>query len=179
MMTQIEWSTLTLKTPTTEKKPPSSSLTLGSLQFAMADQDELDQDELDQDEDDYQEMLQVRRRRLALLSAAVAAIAACEAVIELMTPIINRTPYHTSMLSGEAWVQELLAGHPRRIHNELGVCQQTFLTLVQTLQGIGIQSLRNVTIEEQLAIFLYTVVTGLSSTHVGEHFQRSPSTITK
>ncbi|KIK71790.1 hypothetical protein PAXRUDRAFT_676657, partial [Paxillus rubicundulus Ve08.2h10] len=33
--------------------------------------------------------------------------------------------------------------------------------------------------EEQLGIFLYTCVTGLSSRHVGERFQHSPDTITK
>jgi hypothetical protein len=121
----------------------------------------------------------VQRRRATLVSAGVAVIAACEAVIELVTPTIERTPYHTSMLSGEAWVQELLTGHPNRIRNEFGVYRQTFIILVQTLREIGIRSSRHVTIEEQVGIFLYTAVTGLSSTHVGERFQRSPSTITK
>ncbi|KIK78574.1 hypothetical protein PAXRUDRAFT_163638, partial [Paxillus rubicundulus Ve08.2h10] len=36
-----------------------------------------------------------------------------------------------------------------------------------------------VSIEEQLGIFLYTCVTGLSSCHVGERFQCSPDTVTK
>ena len=31
------------------------------------------------------------------------------------------TPYHTSVLSGEVWVQELLSGHPECIQNELGI----------------------------------------------------------
>ena len=115
---------------------------------------------------------------LALLSSATAVFATCQAVVELLTPI-DCTPYHTSALSGEQWVQELLSGHPRWICTEFGVYQQTFLTLVQTLHDISIQSLCHVTIEEQVAIFLYTVVTGLSSAHVGEHFQRFPTTISK
>jgi hypothetical protein len=90
-----------------------------------------------------------------------------------------RTPYHTSILSGEGWVQELLNGHPRRIRNELGVNRGTFTLLRKAIQLLDIHSSRHVSIEEQLAIFLYTAVTGLSSTHVGERFQRSPSTITK
>ena len=90
-----------------------------------------------------------------------------------------RTPYHTSILSGEAWVQELLNGHPRRIRNELGVNRGTFTILCKAIQLLDIHSSRHVSIEEQLAIFLYTVVTGLSCIHVGERFQRSPSTITK
>ncbi|KAH7917968.1 hypothetical protein BV22DRAFT_976376, partial [Leucogyrophana mollusca] len=40
-------------------------------------------------------------------------------------------------------------------------------------------SRNGVTLEEQLAIFLYACVTGLSSRHLGERFQRSPDTITK
>jgi hypothetical protein len=135
-----------------------------------------DQDQLDQDESDNEE---IQRRRLAFLSSATAICTVCQAAIELVTPNIDRTPYHTSILTGEAWVQELLTGHPRRIRNELGVYRQTFSTLVETLRDIGIQSSRYVTIEEQVAIFLYTVVTGLSSTHVGERFQRSPGTIQK
>ena len=116
---------------------------------------------------------------MALLSVLNAAIAVCQAAIEVMTPYIDRTPYHTSMLSGQAWVQELLSGHPKRIYNELGVNRKTFLALVQSLQEIGIQSSRHVTIEEQVSIFLYTAVTGLSSTHVGERFQRTSGTISK
>jgi hypothetical protein len=141
--------------------------------------DHSDQDQLLEDDPDEEEMQEIQRRRLALLSSATAVFTACQAVIDLLTPVINRTPYHTSILSGEEWVQELLSGHPRRIRTELGVYRQTFLTLVRTLQDIGIRSSRHVTIEEQVAIFLYTVVTGLSSAHVGERFQRSHSTITK
>ncbi|KIN97277.1 hypothetical protein M404DRAFT_135861, partial [Pisolithus tinctorius Marx 270] len=36
-----------------------------------------------------------------------------------------------------------------------------------------------VTLEEQLAIFLYTCVTGLTVRHVGEHFQWSNDTISR
>ncbi|KIO00268.1 hypothetical protein M404DRAFT_153038 [Pisolithus tinctorius Marx 270] len=38
---------------------------------------------------------------------------------------------------------------------------------------------RFVSLEEQLAIFLYTSITGLSIRHVGEHFQRSNDTISR
>ena len=38
---------------------------------------------------------------------------------------------------------------------------------------------RYVSLEEQLAIFLYTSVTGLTTRHVGERFQRSNATISK
>ncbi|KAH7903665.1 hypothetical protein BJ138DRAFT_971427, partial [Hygrophoropsis aurantiaca] len=43
----------------------------------------------------------------------------------------------------------------------------------------GYHGSRRITLEEQLAIFLYTCVTGLSTRHVGERFQHSSSTIAK
>lgn len=91
----------------------------------------------------------------------------------------DRQPYHTSILSGEAWVQELLHGHPRRIRTELGVHKHVFRELVFTLRHMEHQDSKYVTLEEQLAIFLYTCVTGLTSEHVGERFQRTGETISR
>ena len=66
---------------------------------------------------------------------------------------------------------ELLEGHPDRIHNKLGVQKHIFQQLINELTVHGYASSRHVTLEEQLGIFLYTCVTGLSYTHIGEHFQ--------
>ena len=87
-----------------------------------------------------------------------------------------KEPYHTSILSGYAWVQELLHGHPERIRTELGVHKDA---LIRELRSMGHGDTRYVTLEEQLAIFLYTSVTGLSIRHVGERFQRANRTISK
>ena len=55
---------------------------------------------------------------------------------------------------------------------ELGVHLYVFVTLVIELRGMGYGDSRNgVTLEEQLAIFLYMCVTGLSVQHTGECFQ--------
>ena len=90
-----------------------------------------------------------------------------------------RQPYHMSILSGEACVQELIHGHPRHIRTELGVQKRIFKELVFALHRIGHQDSKYVTLEEQLAIFLYTCVSGLTSAHVGERFQRSGETISR
>ena len=79
-----------------------------------------------------------------------------------------KEPYHTSILSGYAWLQELLHGHPERICTELGVHKDVFYALIREPQSMGHGHTRYVTLEEQLAIFLYTSVTGLSIRHVGE-----------
>ncbi|KZP05026.1 hypothetical protein FIBSPDRAFT_684529, partial [Athelia psychrophila] len=65
------------------------------------------------------------------------------------------TPYHTSALTGEAWVMELMMGHPDRIRCELGVSLVVFQALVTHLQEIGFKRSKYVSLEEQVAIFLY------------------------
>lgn len=136
--------------------------------------------------DDQLELQQHDRRAVAppqvLLLIQIAAVVvqlSCNIVMEHFSPLYLRTPYHTSALSGAAWVNELLSGHPERIRNELGVYRGTFTVLLKAMRRAGVQSSRNVSIEEQLSIFLYTVVTGMTCNHVAERFQRSSSTITK
>ena len=98
------------------------------------------------------------------------------AVVTMLIMVLNTNdpkPYHTSILSGWGWVEELLEGHPGHIHCELGVSREVFLELVSVLCGFGFGSSRYVDIEEQLAIFLYMSVTGLTIRHTGERFQNT------
>ena len=66
----------------------------------------------------------------------------------------DKQPYHTSALSGSAWVLELLTGHPKHIQSELGVQKHIFNILLQLLSNAGYGDSRYITLEEQLAIFL-------------------------
>jgi hypothetical protein len=100
-------------------------------------------------------------------------------LIRLIFRYHMKEPYHTSLLSGYAWVQELLHGHPERIRTELGVHKEVFHALVEELRSMGHGDTRNVTLQEQLAIFLYMSVTGLSIRHTGERFQHANGTISK
>ena len=103
------------------------------------------------------------------------------AVISILHSVYSQEPepYHTSILSGEGWVLELLTGHPERIRCELGVHRHVFLKLITELRRLGHTNSRFVSLEEQLSIFLYTCVTGLTIRHVGERFQRSNETISR
>lgn len=101
------------------------------------------------------------------------------AVAKIAESVYIREAYHTSALSGQDWVLELLAGHPERIHCKLGVYRHTFLALITVLRALGYKNSRFVSLEEQLAIFLYMAVTGLPLRHVGERFQHSNATISK
>lgn len=93
--------------------------------------------------------------------------------------LYDKTPYHTSALTGEMWVFELINGHSEQICNELGVHKHIFLGLCNDLRRYGHQNSKHVTLEEQLAMFLYTCVTGLSIRHVSERFQRATDTTSR
>ena len=68
-------------------------------------------------------------------------IAHCLMIIVVLHAMIitpaDPEPYHTSILSGEMWVQELLNGHPDHILCELGVQKEVFEALILTLHAIG------------------------------------------
>jgi hypothetical protein len=121
----------------------------------------------------------LRRRRLAFIISCITtqAVYMYHLLFKSTSP---RIPYHTSALSGEAWVCELMTGHPNRIRHNFGVSLPVFEALVKILQQNGIRRSRNgVSVEEQLGIFLYACVTGLSTRHLGERFQRSSDTIAR
>ena len=84
------------------------------------------------------------------------------AIISFARSLYDKEDYHTSALSGAAWVLELLEDHPNQICCELGVNKHVFHYLISYLQLIGINHSQNITLEEQLAIFLYRCVTGRS-----------------
>ena len=113
-----------------------------------------------------------------IVSLLVVAITIILAPDEAQLALV-RLPYHTSILTGEGWVMELLAGHPRRIRTELGVSHEVFIELIDELRRMGHTDSKFVSLEEQLAIFLYASVTGLTVRHLGERFQRSNETIAK
>lgn len=101
------------------------------------------------------------------------------AVIQIIRQRYVKQPYHTSILTGQGWVDELVHGHPLRIRTELGVSLKVFQALISKLREIGHGASKHVKLEEQLAIFLYACVTGLPVRHLGERFQRSNETISK
>jgi DDE superfamily endonuclease len=89
-----------------------------------------------------------------------------------------KTPQHTSLLRGRAWMDELLSGHPDRMKNNLGISQEGFVYLEQLLIEKGrLQSSRFMDSTERLGIFLYAVVSDLSMRKLAERFQRSTDTI--
>ena len=70
----------------------------------------------------------------------------------LLLSLTEQEPYHTSILTGEGWVTELLDGHPEYICCEIGVHCHVFLELIQERWQLGHDRSKYVSLEEQLAI---------------------------
>jgi hypothetical protein len=101
------------------------------------------------------------------------------AAILYALPCYWKQPYHMSALTGITWVEELKYGHPNRIWTELGMCLHVFIALVAELHLCGLADSQYIVLEEQVVIFLYMLVTGLSIRHIAERFQHSNETISK
>ncbi|KAJ7112883.1 hypothetical protein C8R46DRAFT_821548, partial [Mycena filopes] len=65
-------------------------------------------------------------------------------------------PRHTSILTGQDWLDEILNGHPERCLDQLGMYPGAFLLLCWefTMNG-GLEDSRYITATEQTAIFIY------------------------
>jgi len=61
-------------------------------------------------DDEYEQ-----RRLLMVQCITLITCAAGAAALSYGLPLYDKTPYHTSALTGADWVRELLDGHPERI----------------------------------------------------------------
>ena len=118
------------------------------------------------------------RLRRQMKKAALLSVAGAYATISYMVPHIIKEPMYNSAHTGEVYIQELLHGHPDRIHDSLGLHQHVFRALVRELKMYaGLQDTRHLSAEEQVAIFLRLARTGLGQREARERFQRSPETV--
>ena len=112
------------------------------------------------------------------VACALATLTTTLAVVAQNQLSLEPVPMRTSILSGQMWLDELLAGHPERFKEQFGMSKGAFQSLSRELQlHSGLANRRHVTADEQLATFLYIARTGSSTRILQERFQRSPSTI--
>lgn len=90
----------------------------------------------------------------------------------------TKTPCHTSKLSGAEYTSELLEGHKRRSHHNLRMEPRIFKALSDYLSSRKLLwTTRGVTVEEQLAMFMYMLARNASFTALCDRFQHSGETI--
>src|SRR4051794_40197341 len=93
--------------------------------------------------------IQATRVLLVLLCAATVTVSAASFIL--------MTPMHTSKLSGQQWVEELLTGHNGCFYDQMGMKKHVFKHLLKVLhEKTGIGDIKHIKLEEQVAIFLYT-----------------------
>jgi len=120
--------------------------------------------------------LQIRKRNLA----AYIAISGAVSSIFYHQSNFAKCQQHTSYLTGQIWIDQLLTGHPTRIKDNLGISKKGFRYLENLLiRKTGFQATRFMGTSEQLGIFLYAVTTNLSMRKLAERFQRSTETINR
>lgn len=124
--------------------------------------------------------VRAQQRHKLRTAVLVATIAGSAVVGHHMIPHLIKRPMYNSALSGQAWLQELLNGHPVRFHDTIGMSKHVFWKLLHELRVYaGLEDSKHVTKEEQLAIFLYLCRTGAVTRDVRECFQHGPDTISK
>lgn len=124
------------------------------------------------------------QRCAAVLHQWVTAAAFVIQLVVTTVELYSSTAYwtqrmHTSALSGQAWVDELISGHPKRMQINFGMPLHVFTSLIIELRLLGVTDGRRISLEEKLGIFLYTCLTGMGCRLVGERFQRSKDTVTR
>ena len=73
-------------------------------------------------------------RRRAAGAFALTALTTLLAVMPQNTFSLQPVPMRTSILSGQMWLDELLAGHPKRFREQFGMSKYTFRQLSCELQ---------------------------------------------
>ena len=92
----------------------------------------------------------------------------------------ERTPIHTSILTGKKHVEELLHGHRVRARREFRMEKEIFCNLVEVLRdGNLLTNTREMAVEEQLAMFLFCLSTNASNRTIQERFQHSGETVSR
>ncbi|CAA0830176.1 Unknown protein [Striga hermonthica] len=97
-------------------------------------------------------------------------------------PPLRRIPYRESTYSGLDWVNELLAGNPRRFKDAMGINQCHFTILCDEIKRAGFHPKRRQTkigIEESVAIFLHTIKGHQRQRFAAETFRKSGETISR
>lgn len=96
-------------------------------------------------------------------------------------PHLTKNPRLTSILSGQAWIDELISSPNNSVfYDNFGMNKHVFFELRSVLEETGIlYDSRWITGTEKLAILVYTVITGLSNRKLQNRFQRSADTISK
>ena len=108
----------------------------------------------------------------------LAATLGAQTAVEYAATYLIKEPMYDSILTGAAWVRELLNGHGRWFYEALGMTKPVFLQLCHELrEHCGLRDSKYLGLMEKVAIFLRICRTGDSHREIRERFQHAPGTI--
>jgi hypothetical protein len=91
----------------------------------------------------------------------------------------KRTPRSTS-LPGSIYLSELLESSPHRIYDVLRMQKHTFYKLCDWLEvNTSLEPSKHMLVQEQIAMFLWTINYSASNRQVMERFQHSGETVSR
>ncbi|GMP25416.1 hypothetical protein CsSME_00002296 [Camellia sinensis var. sinensis] len=107
---------------------------------------------------------------------------ACQYVTEWYKKHMAKTPCRTSILTGNAWISELYAGHMGRFEENVCMPKKVFVALCETLVNVfGLQVPQRphgLAVEESVAMFIH-VLKGKQNWEIQEWFQHSGETVSR
>jgi hypothetical protein len=115
-----------------------------------------------------------RQEELAMLAGGIYGAAVFKTVM--------KKPFHQSILSGEAYTQELLRlDNPRVILANVRMERHEFISLCTLLreQSLLSDTLKGISVEQQLHIFLYIVSRNATNQSAQDRFQYSGETMSR
>lgn len=91
---------------------------------------------------------------------------------------LDKKSYRDSTLSGNAYANKLLSGHLEHFRQVRRMKRPIFMKLCDVIRCKNLLSdTRDVTLKEQLIMFLFTIINNTVNRLVQEHFQHSSETI--
>ncbi|KAG5549328.1 hypothetical protein RHGRI_014620 [Rhododendron griersonianum] len=91
-----------------------------------------------------------------------------------------KEPCRTSALTGVEWLAELNVGHPKRMYQSFRMSKTNFFALCELLESrYGLEEGKRISVQEQVAIFLWVVGQRANNRNAQERFQHSGETISR
>ncbi|XP_059312579.1 uncharacterized protein LOC132063865 [Lycium ferocissimum] len=121
--------------------------------------------------------------RMAIEDQFMMFLAKCVLLVSIIGKYLGVGPkerVHWSILTGADFIKDLTEGHPRGCYDLLRMSVGCFLQLVDEMKTRGLLTdSRTVRVEEQLAIFLFTLAYNERNRVVQNRFQHSGETISR
>ena len=103
-----------------------------------------------------------------------------EIIIGVVQSIQEEKSVHMTGQAGREYLQELLSSSPLRVYEVLRMKKESFLELCDWLEtNTDLRPTWRVSVQEQVAMFLWTLNYSASNRQVKERFQHSQETVSR